>query len=560
MNKKLFAHLKSDIPAGIVVFLVATPLCLGIALASGAPFFSGMISGIIGGIVIGILSNSQLSVSGPAAGLAALVFSTITQLGAFQTFLLAVVVAGAVQLLLGLAKAGSIANYFPSSVIKGMLSAIGVLIIAKQIPHAFGYDTNKKGDLTQLFPFGDESMSEFLKPLQHIDAGATFMTLMAITIMLVWEKPFIKKRVKYVPGALVAVIVCVLLNEIFLSTRSIFGVAGAHLVNIPVAGSPEAFFGFFTLPDFSQWNNPKVYTAGIVIAMIASIETLLCIEAVDKLDPERRTTSTNRELKAQGVGNMLSGLIGGLPLTSVIVRSSANIGANAKSKMSAITHGLLLLGCTVMIPGVLNKIPLAALAAILLITGYKLCKISVFKDMFAQGKYQWAPFMITITAIVAIDLLGIYKPLKGYGLLTGVGIGLLSSAIAILMSNLKNSYFFHKEQHHDGETIYIRLSEEVSFLNKAGIKLTLSHLPENATVVIDASGAFYIDYDVLEIIREFKQINAPLKKINCITIGFKEKYNIDNSHMVQSIDGTPGSEKYQAAILNRLQPVHAVSN
>jgi MFS superfamily sulfate permease-like transporter len=272
---------------------------------------------------------------------------------------------------------------------------------------------------------------------------------------------------------------------------------------------------------------------------------------VDKLDPERRTTSTNRELRAQGIGNMLCGLVGGLPVTSVIVRSSANIGANAKTKMSAITHGLLLLGCTVMIPGLLNKIPLAALAAILLITGYKLCKLSVFKEMYAQGRYQWLPFIITISSIVAIDLLGIYKPLKGYGLLTGVGIGLVASTISLLMANLKNSYFFHKEQHHDGETIYIRLAEEVSFLNKAGIKLTLSHLPENSTVVIDASGAFYIDYDVLEMIREFKKINAPLKKINCITIGFKEKYKIDNTHMVQSVEGMPGSERYQAAIMNR---------
>jgi MFS superfamily sulfate permease-like transporter len=555
MNKKLFAHLKSDIPSGIVVFLVATPLCLGIALASGAPFFSGMIAGIVGGIVIGSLSNSQLSVSGPAAGLAALVFSTILQLGAFETFLLAVMVAGVVQFLLGLLKAGAIANYFPSSVIKGMLSAIGVLIIAKQIPHAFGYDTNAKGDLTQLFPFGDETMGEFLKPLQHIDAGATFMTLLAISIMLVWERPFIKKRVKHIPGALVAVVVCVLLNQLFLYTGSLFSVSGTHMVKIPVAESPQAFFNLFTLPDFSQWNNPQVYTAGIIIALIASIETLLCIEAVDKLDPERRTTSTNRELKAQGVGNMLSGLIGGLPVTSVIVRSSANIGANAKTKMSAIIHGVLLLGCTVLIPGLLNKIPLAALAAILLITGYKLCKISVFKDMFAQGKYQWVPFMVTIVSIVAIDLLGVYKPLKGFGLLTGVGIGLLAGAISILMGNLKNSYFFHKEQHHDGETIYIRLAEEVSFLNKAGIKLTLSHLPENATVVIDASGTFYIDYDVLEIIREFRKINAPLRNIKCVTVGFKEKYKIDNTHMVQSIDGLPGSEQYQAAIVNRATPV-----
>lgn len=535
MNKKIFAHLKNDIPAGIVVFLVATPLCLGVAMASGAPLFSGLISGIIGGIIIGMLSSSPLSVSGPAAGLAVLVLSSIAQLGSFSTFLLAVVVAGGVQLLLGLIKAGTIASYFPSNVIKGMLTAIGILIIAKQVPHAFGYDTNSKGDLTTLFPFGDETMNEFFKPLQHIDAGATLMTLLAIGIMLLWDRPAIKKRFRYVPGALVAVLVCVFLNEIFVATGSLFAISGVHLVNIPVAKSAGEFFNFFTLPDFSQWNNPSVYITGLTIALIASVETLLCIEAVDKMDPERRTTSSNRELKAQGIGNVLSGLIGGLPVTSVIVRSSANLSANAKTKISTITHGVLLLICTIAIPFMLNKIPLAALAAILLLTGYKLCKISVFKEMFSNGKYQWMPFTVTVSAIVAIDLIGIYQPLKGYGLLAGVGIGLFSSVIAILMGNIKNSYFFHRKQHHEGETIHIRLSEEVSFLNKAGIKLTLDHLPENATVVIDASGSFYIDYDVLEIIREFQNIKAPLKNIRCITVGFKDKYNIDNTHMVQSV-------------------------
>lgn len=535
MNKKIFAHLKNDIPAGIVVFLVATPLCLGVAMASGAPLFSGLISGIIGGIVIGMLSSSPLSVSGPAAGLAVLVLSSIAQLGSFSTFLLAVVVAGGVQLLLGLIKAGTIASYFPSNVIKGMLTAIGILIIAKQIPHAFGYDTNSKGDLTTLFPFGDETVNQFLQPLQHIDAGATLMTLLAIGIMLLWDRPAIKKRFRYVPGALVAVLVCVFLNEIFVATDSLFAITGVHLVNIPVAKSAGEFFNFFTVPDFSQWNNPSVYITGLTIALIASVETLLCIEAVDKMDPERRTTSSNRELKAQGIGNVLSGLIGGLPVTSVIVRSSANLSANAKTKVSTITHGVLLLICTIAIPFVLNKIPLAALAAILLLTGYKLCKISVFKEMFSNGKYQWVPFTVTVSAIVAIDLIGIYQPLKGYGLLAGVGIGLVSSVIAILMGNIKNSYFFHRAKHHEGETIHIRLSEEVSFLNKAGIKLTLDHMPENTTVVIDARGSFYIDYDVLEIIREFQSIKAPLKNIKFITIGFKDKYNIDNTHMVQSI-------------------------
>ncbi|MFM6954911.1 MAG: SulP family inorganic anion transporter [Sphingobacteriaceae bacterium] len=523
MNKTIFAHLKSDLPAGIVVFLVAVPLCLGIALASGAPFFSGMISGIVGGILVGALSNSQLSVSGPAAGLAAVVLASINQLGAFETFLLAVVVAGLFQLLLGFLKAGAIANYFPSSVIKGLLTAIGIIIILKQIPHAFGYDKDAEGDLTFLQIDGQNSFSEILVAISKIDLGATLIALVCLAILILFERPFVKKHLKLLPGGLVAVLVALGLNQVFILTGSSFAVSGDHLVNVPVAKNLSDFLGFFTLPDFSQIANPQVYLVALTLAAVASIETLLCIEAVDKLDPKKRVTSTNRELVAQGIGNMTSGLLGGLPITSVIVRSSANLNANAQSKLATIIHGLLLLICVSLIPVLLNKIPLAALASILLITGYKLCNPAVFKQMFGFGKYQWVPFLITVVFIVFTDLL------------TGVGIGLLVSILALLYGNYKNSYYFHKENHHEGDVILVHLSEEVSFLNKASIKLTLEHLPENSRVVIDAQDTHYIDHDVLELIRDFTTIQAQQKNIDCKTVGFKKRYGITNTDNVQSI-------------------------
>ena len=523
MNKNIFAHLKSDLPAGIVVFLVALPLCLGIALASGAPFFSGMIAGIIGGILIGVMSNSHLSVSGPAAGLAAVVLASITKLGAFETFLLAVFIAGAIQFLLGFIKAGAIANYFPSSVIKGMLTAIGIIIILKQIPHAFGYDKDAEGDFKFIQLDGENTFSELVNSINKIDFGATLICFISLAILILWERPFFKKKLKLLPGGLVAVITAIVLNELFTKNGNNLAISGEHLVNVPVANSFNDFMGFFTFPDFSQLGNIQVYIVALTIAAVASIETLLCVEAVDKLDPEKRSTSPNRELVAQGVGNMASGLIGGIPLTSVIVRSSANVNAQAKTKMSTIIHGLLLLICVTLIPSILNKIPLAALAAILLMTGYKLCNPALFKKMFQLGKYQWVPFVITVVAIVFTDLL------------TGVGIGLGVSTLALLYGNYKNSYFFHKEKHKEGEAILIHLSEEVSFLNKASIKLTFEHLPKNATVIIDAYDSQYIDHDVLELIRDFKEVQAPLRNITCKTVGFKEVYNIINTDNVQSV-------------------------
>ncbi|HUR65862.1 MAG TPA: SulP family inorganic anion transporter [Chitinophagaceae bacterium] len=532
--KLLLKNLKTDIPSGLVVFLVALPLCLGISLASGAPFFSGIISGIVGGIVIGSLSNSPLSVSGPAAGLAALVLGAITAIGDYSMFLCAVVIAGVLQVLLGSLKLGGIADYIPGSVIKGMLTSIGILIIAKQIPHAFGYDKDEKGNATELIPYGYEDMHELLQPLHHIEVGVFLLCVVSIIIMWAWEKPFIKKRVKFIPGALIAVIATVLINEIWIRSGSILAAQNEHLVQIQVAESSSEFFGFFTLPDMNGFFNTTVIIYGVVIAIIASLETLLSIEAIDNLDPERRVTNTNKELFAQGVGNTVAGLIGGLPVTSVIVRSSANVNAGARSKASTIIHGLLLLLSVIAIPVLLNTIPLSALAAILLITGYKLAKPSVFINYWKAGKYQFVPFIVTVIVIIAIDLVGVVPVLGGKGLLIGVIAGIFAAMGAILHGNLKNSYYFHSSRHKEGNTITIRLSEEVSFLNKAAIRQTLDHMPAQSSVVIDASNTRYIDFDVLETIKEFRDIKAPLKYIQLQLVGFKEAYQLEGYTLVQS--------------------------
>lgn len=526
----MFKTFKYDLPSGVVVFLVALPLCLGISLASGAPFFSGIISGIIGGIVIGFLSGSKLSVSGPAAGLAALVLSSIHNIGSFPLFLCAVVLAGMLQVGMGLIKLGGIAGFFPSSVIKGLLTSIGILIIAKQLPHALGLDYNTPGSLFEILDVA-HNLGNWMS---HINAGPLLICIISIYVMLMWEKPFIKKRMKFIPGALVAVVFSILINGIFKMSGESLAINDSYLVQVKSASSVSEFLGFFTFPDFSGFTNSKVIVAGIMIAIIASLETLLSIEAVDNMDPDRNVTNTNRELIAQGIGNSIAGLIGGLPVTSVIVRSSANINSGAKSKLSAIFHGFLLLFCIILIPSVLNLIPLASLAAILLITGYKLCKPAVFIQMFKNGKYQFVPFIVTLLTILALDLVVVYPPLKGEGLLIGVITGLISAFISILMGNMKNSYRFNKESHHEGDVITIHLSEEVSFLNKANIRQTLNDIPEKSTVIIDASATKYIDFDVLELIKEFRDIKAPHKKIKCSTINFKEIYKMDDTGFIQS--------------------------
>ena len=519
MTKKinLFANLKSDFASGLVVFLVALPLCLGIAMASGAPLFSGIISGIIGGIVVGYLSKSHISVSGPAAGLTAIVLTAITDLGAFDVFLTAVFIAGLIQLALGFIKAGSISNYFPTNVIEGMLAGIGVIIILKQLPHAFGYDSDFEGNQAFSQTDGVNSFSSLFNILNHIQLGSMVIAAISLTILIAWDKvPFFKK-LKLIPGALIAVILGVILNELFISSGSSLAIAKEHLVSLPVPSSMEEFKQIIVTPDFSGITNPKVWIVGLTIAIVASIETLLCIEASDRMDVHKRYTDTNVELKAQGIGNIVSSLLGGLPMTSVVVRSSANNNAGAKSKMSTIIHGVLLLISVLTIPVILNKIPLATLAAILLLVGYKLAKPATFKHFWNNGKYQFVPFIATFAAVVFLDLL------------KGVALGMIISVFAILRGNIKRAYDFRKEEYHDGDVIHIDLAQEVSFLNKAAIKLTLGKIPGNSKVIINAENTVYIAHDVLDLINEFKEIKAKEENIKVKLVGFKKEYELENT-------------------------------
>lgn len=513
----LFANLKSDFASGLVVFLVALPLCLGIAMASGAPLFSGIISGIIGGIVVGYLSKSHISVSGPAAGLTAIVLTAITDLGAFDIFLTAVFIAGLIQLALGFIKAGSISNYFPTNVIEGMLAGIGIIIILKQLPHAFGYDNDFIGDLSFSQSDGSNTLSSLFGIIDYVQLGAIIITALSLIILIAWDRVPLLKKLKLIPGALVAVILGVVLNELLTASGSSLAIAKEHLVSLPIPSSFEEFKQIIITPNFSGITNPKVWVVGLTIAIVASIETLLCIEAADRMDVHKRYTDTNVELKAQGIGNLVSSLLGGLPMTSVVVRTSANNNAGAKSKMSAIIHGILLLLSVLTIPAVLNKIPLATLAAILLMVGYKLAKPATFKHFWNNGKYQFIPFIATLLAVVFMDLL------------KGVALGIIISIIFILKGNLKRAYSFRKEQYADGDVIHIDLAQEVSFLNKAAIKTTLNDIPENSKVIINAQDTVYISHDVLYLIKEFKKIRAKEENIKVKLVGFKKAYDLVNT-------------------------------
>jgi MFS superfamily sulfate permease-like transporter len=485
-------RLKKDIPASIVVFLVALPLCLGIALASGAPLFAGLIAGIVGGVVVGVLSGSRLGVSGPAAGLAVIVFTAITALGSYEAFLVAVVLAGFMQIAMGFLRAGVIGYYFPSSVIKGMLSGIGLTIILKQLPHFVGYDADPVGDLAFAQSNNENTLSAIAHMFSFIQPGALIVALVSMSVLILWDTPFIK-RIKasvWVQGPLVAVIAGVALNQLFAVISPNLVIASSHLVQIPIAEDFAGLLGLFTLPDFAQLSNPAIYTTALTLAVVASLETLLCVEATDKLDPGKHITPTNRELKAQGVGNVISGLLGGLPLTQVIVRSSANIQSGAQSKLSAILHGLLLVVAVVMIPVLLNTIPLAVLAAVLISVGYKLAKPGLFKTMYAQGPYQFVPFVVTIVGILATDLL------------VGIALGLAVAVFSVLLNNYNNPFFIDRDPQ---AGIRIALSEDVSFLNRAALMRALAAVPAGAKIVIDASRSMNIDHDVYEIIQDFKQ-------------------------------------------------------
>lgn len=511
------SNLKTDILSGFVVFLIAVPLCLGIALASGAPLFAGMISGIVGGLVIGSLSKSPLSVSGPAAGLTAICLAGITSLGSFELFLMATVLAGGIQLLLSVLKAGSIAYYFPSNVIKGMLTGIGIIIILKQIPHLVGYDKDTEGDLAFFQADGENSFSSIFSMLSNIHPGAAIIGIACLIVIFAWDK-LKPARLKLIPGALIAVVLGVILNQVYIATaQAHLVVMDSHMVNLPVFESTAGLISQLSFPDWTGIFNKEVWIVAFTLGIVASLETLLTIEATDKIDPLKRVTPTNRELLAQGTGNIISGLIGGLPLTSVIVRSTANLNAGAQSKLSTIIHGLILLLGVLFFANQLNNIPLASLAAILIATGYKLANPALFKGMFSKSKYQWLPFVITVVAIVLTNLL------------TGVMIGLAFSILSILIGNIKHSYFFKSEEYQDGKLITILLAEEVSFLNKAAIRLTLDKLPPNSKVLIDASHATYIDHDVVEIIKEFQTNIVKSKNISLILKGFTDHYNIQNN-------------------------------
>lgn len=504
-------NVKTDLSASLVVFLVAVPLCLGIALASGAPLFAGIISGIVGGIIVGLVSGSSVGVSGPAAGLTVIVLSAIQDLETYPIFFTAVVVSGIIQIILGFAKAGIIGYYFPSSVIKGMLSAIGIIIILKQIPHAFGYDADPEGDMEFFQPDGENTFTELYHMLEFVSEGAMTIFAISMLILILWEQPFIKriKIFQVIQGPLVAVIVGILVNLAF--TGSVLHVDETHMVSLPVANSIEEFFGQFTLFDPSAFFRKDVLIIGATIAVVGSLETLLCVEATDKLDPLKRITPTNRELIAQGIGNSVSGLIGGLPVTQVIVRSSANIQSGGKTKLSAIMHGVLLLVCAIFIPNILNLIPLSCLAAILILVGYKLAKPSIFKKMYSSGRDEFIPFMVTLFGIIFTDLL--------IGILMGLAVGIFH----VLYNNFKKPYEVQVFEEDGNHKLHLELSENLTFLSKASMIETVSHIPDDSTVIIDASRSHYIHPDIIEIIDDFKK-NAEYRNISLETKGFDREH------------------------------------
>ena len=513
MNKNLFASWRQDLPASIVVFFVAVPLCLGIALASGAPLFAGIIAGIVGGIIVGIASGSPLGVSGPAAGLAVIVLTSIAALGSWPAFLLAVVLAGILQLIMGFAKAGFIAYFFPSSVIKGMLTGIGLLIILKQIPHALGYDKDAIGD-DSFFQFdGENTISAIIKAFDVITPGAVLIAMISIAILILWDKVLTKKHkiFQLIQGPIVVVVLGIVMNYLFQSGTLNFSLADDQVVRLPVAHNLTEFFSQFTFPDFSAITNVKVWEVAVVLAIVASLETLLCVEATDKMDPQKRVTPTNRELKAQGLGNIISGLIGGLPITQVIVRSTANISFGGKTKMSAILHGIFLLISAITIAGLLNMIPLASLAAILIMVGYKLAKPALFKQMYKMGWEQFVPFIVTIVAILLTDLL------------KGITAGLIVGGFYALLHSYRNSH--HMKEiitTEDGiQTYHLVLAEEVSFFNKANVVKELDEIPANSKVIIDFSKSKSVAHDVLELIKDY-EINAKTKNITVEKIKFIE--------------------------------------
>jgi SulP family sulfate permease len=498
---------KADLPASLVVVLVALPLCLGIALASGAPLASGIVSGVIGGIVVGLLSNSQLMVSGPAAGLTAIVLTGITALGSFEQFLVAVVIGGILQIGLSVVRAGVIGYYFPNAVIKGMLAAIGIILILKQLPHAVGYDADWEGDESFVQPGLGTTFSSLHDLTQEVQLGAVIIAAASLAVLIAWSRPAFRK-VKIVPAPLIVVLLGIGLNAWFGVVDPSLVVRSTHLVQLPVAESPSDWLGFFRLPDWSALTSVQAWRLGVTLAIVASLETLLSLEATDKMDPFKRVSDTNRELMAQGVGNMLSGLVGGLPVTGVIVRSAANIDAGARTRWSAILHGILLLTLVLAIPRLLNLIPLSALAAMLLFTGWKLASPALFRISWARGWNQFIPFAVTVVAIVLTDLL------------IGIAIGLLIAAMFILAEYLRTPALIQVSP--DGAVLRrFRLPDQATFLSKANIERTLSALPEGTRIEIDGSNTTRFDFDVLESLHEFRA-TAALRNIDYRLVGIPD--------------------------------------
>ncbi len=511
----MFKKLRSDIPAGIVVFLVALPLCLGIAVASGAPPFAGVVAGAIGGIVVGFLSGSHTSVSGPAAGLTAIVATAISSFPVYEAFLLSVVIAGVFQILLGKLKAGFIGDFVPASVIKGMLAAIGLILILKELPHLVGYDVDFVGDESFEQADGNNTFSELYNMIGRTAPAAILIGFLAIGIQIVMGLNFFKKNkvISLIPAPLVAVLAGVGINFWLTQSGSALALSGSHLVAIPTAASLSEFSSFFTFPKLEFLNNPKVWFTAVTIAIVASLESLLSLEAADKLDSYKRVSPPNRELVAQGAGNILSGLLGGIPVTAVIVRSSTNISAGARTKVSAIFHGVLLLVCAYFIPDLLNMIPFAALAGILIYVGYKLVKPSIFTELYKKGTDQFLPFIITVVSIMFSDLL------------TGILIGILSALFFIVRSNYRTAILFVQDQN----LYLVRMRSEVSFLNKSFLKQRLETIPKNSKVLFDASKTNFVDKDIIEVIDDFMR-HASLKNIS---IDFKQTNNTDKDFFAE---------------------------
>ncbi|MCC6763942.1 MAG: bifunctional SulP family inorganic anion transporter/carbonic anhydrase [Deltaproteobacteria bacterium] len=505
------ATLAADLTAGLVVFLVALPLCLGVALASNAPLFSGILAGIVGGLLVGSISHSHTSVSGPAAGLTAVVAAQIAAVGSFEAFALAVAIAGVIQIALGIAGAGGIADFIPSSVIRGLLGAIGLILILKQIPHLFGWDADPLGDMAFSQPDHENTFSALGNLFAGVHRGAALIGALCLALLVAWDR--VKQlKTSPIPAPLVAALLGVGMHMLLSRLGAGWAIESDHLVQVPVATDLTGFLGFLKAPDLAALGNPKLYVAAITIALVASLETLLNLEAVDKIDPRRRTSPPNRELVAQGVGNLTAGLIGGLPVTSVIVRSSVNINSGGKTKLAAIVHGCLLLLCVALLPAWLNLIPLSALAAVLITTGYKLASPALFRQTWQAGFETFVPFMVTISAILLTDLL------------IGVLIGLAFSIAFILRSNFRRPLHRTLEKHLGGDVLHIDLANQVSFLNRAALRRALGEAPRGGHVLIDARATDYIDTDILSVIREYEKETAPARDVLVSLIGFKPHY------------------------------------